>query len=267
MHINDNAGNVLEISTIGGAMVRPYLYAIAEGDVTGHTPIYKLGYNAAVGTSEVEIWSKGNTAYAYPAATGIQMAVKSSDNTQDKAGGTGALTVVIDYLDETYAAKTTTVILNGTTEVNLTPAKVLRVNGFRVATTGSGGKPVGNLSLTNVGGTVTYSYITAGYTRARSSMYTVPLGKTLYVTSIDTSIAGAKYARIIGKSSYDPVSATTSTNGLFFMPFREVILLNGSNNKQLEMPLKFPEKTDIKFTAIAEAAGSLIVCDYRGWLE
>ena len=125
---------------------------------------------------------------------------------------------------------------------NLTPSSVLRVNSFRVATTGSSGKPAGNISLTNVGGTVTYSYITAGFTRARNSLYTVPLGKTFYMTSIGASIAGTKYARIIGKSSYNPSNDIASTSGIYFMPFQEVIMLNNSIYKQLEIPLKFPEK-------------------------
>lgn len=268
--INGLTGRTENAIGYGGSLMtinQPYLYAVAEGDIVGHSLFQKTGYNPSVGTAEMEVWSKGATAYAFPAAGGIQMAVVSSDNSQDKANGTGALTVEIAYLDETYAAKTTTVILNGTTPVNLTPAKVLRVNAFRVATAGTGGKPVGNISLTNEGGTVTYSYITAGFTRARNPVYTVPLGKTLYVTSFSASVAGLKYVRAILKASYDDFNATVKNDGVFFMPFCEAVMLNSTFVKNFEVPLAFPATTDIKVTAIAEASGSVVSVDYRGWLE
>ena len=262
----DSNGDLLPI--VGGnlpVVSQPYLYAVAEGDITGHTLMDKIGFNAAVGTSEVEVWSKGNTAYVYPAATGIQMAVVSSNNTNDKAEGTGALTVTIGYLDANYASQTTTVTLNGTTPVNTTPTNIRRVNSFRVATTGSTGKAAGNISLTNVAGTVTYSYITAGFTRARSSMYTVPAGKTFYMTSMSASAAGLKYMRVILKASLN--LGTVFTSGIQFYPFYEVILLNNVSDKHFDAPLVFPATTDIKVSAIAEASGSLVVCDYRGWVE
>lgn len=246
---------------------KPYLYGISEGDEAGHTLLQKIGFNASVSTTEVELWSVGNTAYVYPAAGGIQMAVASSNNTDDKAAGAGALTVQIGYLDANYAEQTTTVTLNGTTRVNTTPTNILRINSFRVLTAGANGKPTGNLSLTNTGGTVTYSHIAAGFTRARNSLYTVPAGKTFYMTSISASAVGTKYMRLMVKASYNEKTGTVSTSGVFFVPYYEVMLLNMVSNKDFNAPLKFPATTDIKITAIGEAAGSVVTCDYRGWVE
>ena len=270
MHLwNDTLGKFINGKCEEGGrqlvQAKPYLYAIAEGDEAGHTLIQKVGYNAAVGTTEVDVWSIGNTQYVYPVAAGIQMAVASSDNTNDKAGGTGALTVTIGYLDANYAEQTTTVTLNGTTRVNTTPTNIRRINSFRVATTGTAGKPAGNLSLTNTGGTVTYSYIAAGYTRARNSIYTVPAGKSLYLTSMSASAAGAKYLRVILKASTN--AGTVFTSGVQFYPYYEVVLLNSVSNKDFNAPLVFHATTDIKVTAIAEASGSIVTCDYRGWIE
>ena len=52
-----------------------YLYDIAEGNVTGHTPWTKIGYNPAL-TTEEDIWSAGGL-YVFPAAA-TQMEVVSS---------------------------------------------------------------------------------------------------------------------------------------------------------------------------------------------
>lgn len=42
-----------------------YLYDIAEGNVSGHTPWSKIGFNPAVTTSEEDIWSFGGS-YVFP---------------------------------------------------------------------------------------------------------------------------------------------------------------------------------------------------------
>ena len=148
----------------------PYLYDVAEGNVAGHTPWSKIGYNGDVGTTEEDLWTVGGS-YVFPAAA-IQMQVVSSSANDDGAPlGTGVQTVRIYYLDAAYVSKTTTVTLNGVAAVNTTATDIFRVQGFRVATAGSGGKAAGNILLQAVGGGVTYSQIATGYTRAQHHLY------------------------------------------------------------------------------------------------
>ena len=59
----------------------PYLYDIAEGNISGHSSWYIFGYTPAVGLTESDIWSKGGT-YVFPTSA-QQMEIVSSDNTQD----------------------------------------------------------------------------------------------------------------------------------------------------------------------------------------
>ena len=63
----------------------PYLYDIAEGNVSGHTPWTKIGFNPAL-TTEEDIWSAGGL-YVFPAAA-TQMEVVSSLSTADVDIGT-----------------------------------------------------------------------------------------------------------------------------------------------------------------------------------
>ena len=42
---------------------------------------------------------------------------------------------------------------------------------------------------------------------------------------------------------------------------------NGTFFREFEMPLKFVAGTDIKFSAIAEAAGTACTSALRGWVE
>jgi len=136
----------------------------------------------------------------------------------------GSLAIKVDYLDSTYAAATTIMPTNGTTVVQTlndagAALSLFRVNSFRhigigtEATTTN--KPYGNWTLRTVGGGAgtTWSYITAGYTRARNIQYTVPLGKTLYVNSVnvgfawvDAAKAQNQYARFWTRANREPAT-------------------------------------------------------------
>jgi len=244
----------------------PYLYDIAEGNVAGHTSWSKIGYNDALSTSQETMWSN-STEYVFPTVAG-QMEVVSSDNTQDKAGGTGALTVRVGYLKSDYSESSVILTLNGTTAVptGASHADMWRINSFRVMTTGTNNSPVGNLTLRPLGGGTTYGYIRLGKTRARSCFYTVPLGKTLYITSVAFSAVGTKYLIFTNHANYDQATGVLLQRGLYH-PFTEIALLNASYSKELEIPTKLLATTDLKVSVIAEAAGSLATCHLRGWLE
>jgi hypothetical protein len=240
----------------------PYLYDIAEGNVPGHTAWSKIGFNGNVGITEEDVWSL-SIKYVYPAAA-MQMEVVSTDG-DDAAGDTGARTVIISYLDASYNEHSETVTLDGTNPVNTVATDIFRVNFFRVATAGTSAAPEGNLSLRDTAGTVTYSYILAGYTRARNVQYTVPEGKTLYVSSITFTCSEAtKGVRVTTRANYDTIIGAVGT---IFYPYSEVLLYNDTFVKELEVPTRLPEHTDIRVSCISAQAGAMITCALRGWLE
>ena len=241
----------------------PYLYDVAEGNVAGHIAWSKTGYNPNVGTTEETVWSY-STAYVFPVAA-MQMEVVSSDNLKDIPGGTGALLVTIYYLDGNYVERSETVTLNGTTPVLTTNNNLYRINGFRCTAIGADDVPAGNISLRGVGGGTVYSYIEAGYTRARNIVYTVPDGKNLYITSIMFSCAdAAKGVRFINQANYDNVPGVPRS---FFLPYGEAVLYNNAFFRPLELPTMFPEHTDIKVSVISTQAGAIADVALRGWLE
>ena len=102
----------------------------------------------------------------------------------DESAHTGALAVGIRYLNADYAQRGEIVVLNGTTPVDTVGVGLLRINDMRVIGTGSNNAAVGNISLRNTAGTVTYSHISLGYNIARDGFFTVPSGFTLYVTQM-----------------------------------------------------------------------------------
>ena len=275
----DETGNALNVYVDGGSTlpvsidgaiayegsvpVIPYYNMIAQEQVAGHTAWSKTGFNPNVGTSMETVWSY-STQYVFPIAA-MQMEVVSSDNTQDLPGGSGALTVTIVYLDGSYVEHSEVVTLNGTTPVLTAHTDIFRVNGFRCTTVGGNGTPVGNITLRGAGGGTVYSYMLAGYTRARNIVYTVPEGKDLYITSVLWSCADAtKGVRFINQANFDDLTGAPRS---FFLPYGEATLYNTAIVRPLELPMKFPEHTDVKISVISTQAGAITDVSLRGWLE
>ena len=249
----------------------PYLYDIAEGNVAGHTSWSKIGYNGDIdsGASGEDLWAVGGT-YVYPAAE-QGMEVRSSSDTDGKTGSptsTGVRTVTIYYLNFVGTEKTETVTLDGTTNVNTVATDIYRIQNFRVATCGSGGVAAGDIDIRNkTDHSTVYSRIPTGMTRARNSIYRVPLGKTLYITSISVSCIGAsagKDAIFTLLAKYDDKANTVID---FFMPQFEIGVVDGPFFRELEMPLKINALVDIKIRAVAGNDNSKCNCALRGWIE
>ena len=68
----DTTGAAVKYINNAGApqiCAQDYLQALAEGDITGHTPFSKIGYTPTMTTAISDIWS-GAGAYSFPAAAG-----------------------------------------------------------------------------------------------------------------------------------------------------------------------------------------------------
>jgi hypothetical protein len=194
----------------------------------------------------------------------------------DSSAATGAMAVKIDYLDSTYAEKKEIIILNTNSQVASINSNYFRINSFRVIACGTKATPVyttvGNLALRKA--TVAspfYSYITAGFTRARNIVYTVPTGKTLYfnmwqagaATNNDTKI---QTIRVMTMANREP--STGFLTGDIFYPYTELLLSNETASIVFSVPTRLLSKTDIKVRAIGLTGFTgPVTTVLRGWLE
>jgi hypothetical protein len=246
----------------------PYLYDIAEGNVTNHTAFTKLGYNADVGATEEDLITQGG---AYPwiaAGPGIALEVVSSSGS-DTIDGTGVQKVRVSYLDADYSAQSQILSMAGATPVPLTDTTILRVNAIRATQVGTGLVAAGDITCRLVGAPATvYRTISTGYTRGRGLAYTVPLGKTLYLTSIVVAsgyTTAGKLVRWIGRAQVDDTAPTVRIP--FFQPFFEVMTQDTAFHREFEIPIVIPATADLKISATSNGAGSFCSCALRGWLE
>jgi hypothetical protein len=194
----------------------------------------------------------------------------------------GCHAVLLNYLDSTYTTKREIVVTNGNVANGVVTigADIFRINSFRVMATGSAGKPTGAILLGNnsTPPTIVYSYITAGYTRARNSIYTVPANKTLYIVQWNAGFAAnaankVEYARLYLRAaqymSDDGTVAfrTNVTAGIaIWYPYAEVLASAGTVSVPIESPIKILPKTSLKVSAAASGVG-VASSIMRGWLE
>lgn len=245
----------------------PYLYDIVEGNVEGHKAWSKMGFNSDIQAAEEVVASQGG-AYVFPTGA-MQLQAVSSDNTQDKGGGTGALAVTVYGLDSNYAEISETITLNGSTAVDSALSTWFRINNARVSSVGTGGKPVGNITIKGKLDGLTYGYIAAGQTRQRQFVYTVPLGKTLYITQAVVycvHTAANKRCLVTLRATYDEKSGARLTAGKHFMAFAEAQLSDNPVSVEYPTPKKFTEKVDIIMVGISTGTAAL-ASTMSGWLE
>ncbi|MFA5165416.1 MAG: hypothetical protein WC481_07630 [Candidatus Omnitrophota bacterium] len=264
----DTAGDAFGFKNAGG-MPRycstPYLYQIAEGNIPGHYAWSKMGYNASVDSAAPEdLWAVGGT-FTFPPSP-IQLEVVS-DSGNDTAAGTGIQQVQITYLDTTYVERTEIVTLNGATEVPTAATNILRINNFRAYRVGTGKVAAGNVDIRETDDSPVYSRIGTGMTRARNAAYTVPLGKTLYITSARFSSTGAaenKDTVFTVRASYDDRREAVID---FMMPIIEVGMSDAATQLDYEFPIKLPAKVDMRVIATAGNNTSICTSVLRGWME
>ena len=265
---NGAAYGIKHVSNKIRVSAMPYLYDIAEGNVAGHTPFYKLGYNGDVGATEEDVITQGGVYPWIAAGAGVALEVVSSSGS-DTIDGTGVQNVRVSFLDADYASKTEIISLAGATPVPLVDTTVLRVNALRATQIGTGLVAAGEITCRLVGAPATvYRTISTGYTRGRGLAYTVPLGKTLYLTSITVSsgyTTAGKVVRWIGRAQVDDSAPTVRI--AFFQPFFEIITQDSSFHADFDMPIVIPATADLKVSAVSNGAGSFCSCALRGWLE
>lgn len=221
---------------------------VARGQIAGHSVVQIFGYNPDLDTTEETIWPDGGTV-PHPTVSSVLSIVSTSTDDDGSPAGTGARTVYIEGVDGTYQVISETVTLNGTTPVS-TVNSYLCINAFYVATVGSGGANVGEITA-KVNSTL-YDIIAVGYNNRTTAHYCVPAGYTAYLAEGiitagqdvgTTSVTG--YLKQVGPDGVLRVGAVTTLN-------------NGAVQYDFTFPYVIPEKTIVSASAVGSAANNKV---------
>jgi len=220
---------------------------IEQGLVPGQENTSILGRNIAVSSTLQDVWDAGGE-LVYPTA-GETWEILSSD-AADTSAGTGARTVLIQYLDDNYAEQIELLTLNGVTPVSFTATDAFRFRRALVITAGSGAINAGNLTIRPSGGGNTRGQIKADNGNSLDGHYTVPADKAAYLKFVYTNINKGEDAEILLRS-------TLSDGKIFSIRFPLSAYQNSVVSK-VELPPRFHEKSDLKLTAVSTNPNTMV---------
>jgi len=208
---------------------------IARGIVLGTSSINKFGYHGAdVSSSTVEtVWDGNGTTEIYPYPVAGQLVIAGATNTDDD----GEL-VEVQGLDTEYNLQTEQVPVGGAGAKTF--LRVFRA--FMVSTENSQDILISlNANLAAI--------IIEGVGQTQMAVYTVPAGKTGYLTKIHGSS---------DRSNGSPAVQFRLKTRELDSPFRIKGTYGTAGGNQFDyeysVPLKFDEKTDIRVDVVSSAA-------------
>jgi len=219
---------------------------LARGKVRGTSYVEKFGRNPSVATSIETIWDRGGI---YQYLTSAAAVYVYSADANDGLTGTGARKVTIQGLDTNYNLVQEEVTVNGAASTQT----FLRVYRSFITEAGSDGYNRADLVistaasgagtvLAQIGGDGTgVNYI--GFGQTMLSLYTVPAGKTAYLTQ--WTIGAADY----NTSTSAFLRTRLPVNGFVMTTADTMSVSGGLHVKNYVIPLKFNEKVDIEVQA------------------
>lgn len=227
---------------------------VSDGNVPGVSHIEKFGMNTDVDNAKETIWDGGGI-YTY-IETAETLTV-TSDSVNDVVAGSGARTVEIQGMNQAGEVIVETVDMGATTV-----AEFKRVFRAKVLTAGASGVNEGTISVTSDDTSTVLAIIgidgtgsnSAGRGQTFMAQYTIPAGKTGYITQWTV---GA------GKQNTDAISMLmirdpdAPGNGAW--QAKDIITVSATTYaKNYNIPIKVNEGDDIEVRAYSSVNNSLV---------
>ena len=225
---------------------------LSLNNILGKTSGLFFGRNETVGTSSEDIWIGGGD---YSFLTGATTLEIISNNAQDDDTGLGARTVLINGLDGSCVEQSEVISLTGSGTVTTTNSYLRLVSAY-VATCGTNrGSNYNDINIQSTGSNLEVGRIGGGYGtintsnygigRTQLGIYTVPVGKTLYITSLYVNVDNTKTANVslYCLNNIDNVTPPTSPRTLL----AQIDGMTNFRDKQLTSYFAITEKSDIWF--------------------
>lgn len=240
-----------------------YEHEIARGNVRGAYPYSAYGKLTTTGAvTGVLVRDQDGTALQVP--QGVQLSIVST-SASDAAAGTGARTVVVEYLNGNLDYSFEVVTLNGTTPVLTLATDVRWVQAVHVATAGSGTVAAGDITVANGG--ATYLKIMTGERTTHNSFTRVPRQRRLFITELYAgSNSGSSASRVLIEGVSTQINGLDQSETGLFYKVAGIALQDSSTTLSLTAPLPVNEGHIFGFVASGDK-GATITAGYLGWIE
>ena len=222
---------------------------VSNGDIDGVGYIEKFGYQADVPNGGIAtVWDNTGLYDYLDTATTVTV---TSDNPNDNPTGSGARQVEIQGLDQDYNLVLEPVDLGATSTTTF-----IRVFRVRVCVSGSSNPNEGVISVTGGGKTLAQIGKLAnnadGHGQTNMCVYTVPAGKTAYLTQWTVSSGKQNadtVAKLMSRDTLHPDDGAWNAKDIAEIQASAFI-------KDYKVPMKFTEKTDIEVRAFSNSGSS-----------
>lgn len=232
--------------------IEPDLFlSIAAWTVLWMSSLVKYARDDNVGATEYDVWEEtGDLVYL----TSAEQLDLSSSLSTDNLAWIWAHTLTIYWLDTDYNEISETISMHPTdwTIAVTTVNSYLRVYRMTVLTAWSSEKALWTIRLKD-SSTNTQSILVDGNNNTLMSHYTIPAWKTWYLKYWDVSVWYWKSA--IGKFYIRLLNEV-------FRVAQVIDIFETNYIRNFSVPLKFPEKTDIKFRASSTSAWTAVSMNY-----
>jgi len=217
--------------------ITDYDNEVALGNIAGAKRVLVSGSNLNLGSTE-ELISEVSGMYQF-LTTATQLNLVSTD-VNDIAGGTGAQSVLLEYLDANEDEQTEVIALNGTIPVQ-TVANVFRINSMAVFAVGSSNEHLGSITIYD--GANILGLIKPNQFRLRQAIYSVPRNKVALFRKVIIAAGKNDEVTLYFRGVIRPIH---NGNQLFNVSFAYQNTIDIVN----QLPASFPAGTDINVNAI-----------------
>jgi hypothetical protein len=238
---------------------------LASGEVNGWTTNRKFGTNALVGTTLEPIWAASIGTLPFLESAGT-LSISSADD-DDRSGGTGARTLTIFGLDDSFASLSEVVTLDGGTVV-VSANSYCRVFRAFVSEIGTyGGANEGLITVVASTDGRLMATVSAGEAQTQQAIFTTSATQTAYVSRVFAGVESGKTVNIdlLTRESAD----VTSGPGMQAVRHRMPVtgLVAGLHEITFDAPLVIPPKTDVWLVGAVDVTAAAVSADFDMTIE
>ncbi len=220
-----------------------FYLSMSKGEIDGHSIQFRVGINESVGTDEEAVCTVGGSHVLLSIPETMNIV---SDDVVDTIGGSGARTLFFKGLGSNWVEQSEFINLSGTTTITTTNEylrfdRAFVTDSFNVDPIGGGNQ--GTINITSTDTSTLQGVILPSDSQTLNAAYSVPAGKTAYVTVIGFGTGQGKEAIFRAK--------TQAAQGGPFTTVWEKVMFENSFWPLFPGPVAVQEKNDIIVTAQA----------------
>ena len=226
----------------------------------------KFGTNNSVSASGLQTVWPYSADWVPSQVFNEKLRIKAGGDANDTAAGTGARSIQVTFLDDSWNMVQETLTTAGASASSATTANCVRLLHVDDVTSGTyHGNNIGDITLELTGGNI-MGFVAAGVGSTEQAILTVPAGKTAYVTEIFVSVGQG--------DSCDVKMMDVKDASVVSAPFEaahedwNISDFSGAQVFPMHTFLKFPEKADVWFEAerITGSGSARVSIDFSYYL-